>query len=143
MFNIDVLVWVAHTGSYKNDIIEIMPVADNYSMVMLNTFFPVIIEMYIPCGENFKYIEGKKQFNCDTCLNTAICDKQKYGGGLVDENEELVHKFKSSINIDCFISAESKVLVEKQDKVKEERDLVLLRTKKNPQLKMTITEKSK
>jgi len=133
------------------DIADIYPM-DSPEIVgteTLNYFFPVKMDLIIPCGSQFRIEENRKQWDCINCPynDPASCDvikftSPKFNAGDIGQEPVIELKRKYKVNIDNILSVKSKILVEKQGKTQEEQSLVISRADKNPQLKTILEKKS-
>jgi len=128
-------------GARKGDISSFHPLDYEFSKEELKFFLPVVVELKIPCDEYGKQPCRKCQHN-----NPESCDAIKYIKGLwstgtVFQEPKLLMKRKYNIDRSKFLSADSELLITKENKTLEERNAIISNAKKNPQVAGIITEK--
>jgi hypothetical protein len=137
-------------GSTRNDIVTIVPTTIIVGSKDLDAFVPFIIDITIPCGEMFNYINNIKQYNCIRCKNNnpKLCDVQKYqqgiwGGADLLTKPKLIKKCAYTIEINDHISVGTSMdLVENTEKTELEKIEVFSRCDKYPLTSTAIKVKT-
>jgi len=111
----------------------------------LKFFLPVLVDINIPCGD--KYDRGNK---CGSCKynDPQECDVQKYGRAIWTSGDILnpprvAKKRRYKIDIDSFLSPDSLAVIDKLEKTKEERDMIISNALKNEVFESLILDKVK
>ena len=128
------------TKDYKGDIIYLYPTTEfqqHQGNLTLNDHLPVLIEANIPCDEGMGLPKGYGAFNkveqdCGKCTNNdpTLCDKIKYqravfSGGSLFEEPIIINKRMYYIDVDDFLSVDSKASIAIANKTKEKMGAIL------------------
>lgn len=130
------------------DVIYIYPITGNdIGKETLNYFFPVKIDLNIPCG--FKIINGIKQWDCNNCPDNdpASCDVIKYmapkwDNGSITESPKMKNKRRYKINLRDIITENEELLIKKHGKTTAENSLIMSKANSGLKTKDKIREKS-
>jgi len=141
--------YLPNAGSIeRGDIICIIPVKKignkNFDNAMI-----FAVDLNIPCGDKFSYIDGEKQFSCPKCRwnDPEICDVQRLQRPLfsVDlfDNPKMVAWRGYKIDIDAHIDEEAKIEIEENTTVLSTVicDKLVLQADNNPITRATVIEK--
>jgi len=151
-----VYVWIKHkdhpdktgAGMQQGDIAYIYPMVKDQGKLTQTCYFPVVMDLNIPCGSDFDIKNGEKQWDCQRCINNdpALCDVRKYmmaewTAGTLFEEPKVKKVRRYNVDLDEILSSSAKLLVCKQDKTLAEEDKVIKDAEKNEVLKDKIKEK--
>lgn len=139
-------------GTTKGDIIYIYPIVEDQGRLTLNNTLPVVMDLNIPCGDDFNRIiyepNNPDLLNCNRCpySDPDMCDKVKYTVGIwsagdVENPPKLTAKRCWSIDRNQFVSPISEVLITNPDKTEAQKAQIIMQAKNNEQLKSIISEK--
>lgn len=140
-------------GMQRGDVCYIYPInpsVGHQGNLTLRTYVPIVIDLNIPCGQG--EVAGMNwnslTFRCPKCPKNdpLSCDVNKYrkgkwSAGDIKDPPKLIKKRIYKIDIDSFLSEDSKVLVERELKNDTEKALVYANSKKNEQSKTLFREK--
>ena len=152
----NVHVWFKHkdashapNASQRGDVSSIHPIDAPVGGKMLGSFFPVVMDLIIPCGKDFTIINGKKQWDCPKCPynNPDECDAIRVKmpvlstGDILNPPKVLI-KQRYKVDIDSIFSAEMKEIILKTEKTELEKTDVLTAADSNPTTKTILIDKS-
>jgi len=152
-----VYAWVKHKeypdskkqeGMQSGDICYIYPIDAGQGRLTQKTYFPVVIDIEIPCGKDFSIINGVAQWKCGRCEynDPELCDVRKYmsaewGPGDILNPPPLLKKRRYTIDIDSVTSEPIKELILKENKTESEINQVTDYAKNNSKQKTVISLK--
>lgn len=137
-------------GSTTGDIIFIYPIDVPQARLDINDFFPVVIDLNIPCGENFKQIalQNRNAIPCSRCEynDVDMCDVRKYTQaiwteGTLENPPKVEKKRRYYIDRTQFIDPTAEFLAVNDEKTEEEKIQTFNIAKSNEQLKTIIADK--
>lgn len=137
-------------GTTTGDIVYIYPIDVPQAKLDINDFLPIVMDLTIPCGENFRQIalQNRKATPCHRCIYNDVdtCDVRKYTQGVwtagtLKDQPKLKKKRRYSIDRSTFISAESETLVTNDEKTETEKELAFTRAVNNERSPMIIEDK--
>ena len=132
-------------GAQKGDIVYFYPIGVPQGKETLNHYVPVVVDLKVPCGENFIFTA-----RCNRCKFSTpdLCDIRKYRSGVwsqgtLEKPPTLLKKRRYQIDRSMFISGDTETTVLKKDKTEQEKALLLTQANNNEQLPSVIKEKKK
>ena len=139
-------------GTQKGDIVLFTRTDRRaYGRKTLEFFLPVVVDITVPCGDDFdNYNTEKKAFTrlCARCewANQDDCDVIKYtkavwGAGDIDNAPRPIKNRKYNIDRTKFISELSEAVVVKLDKTEQEKLTILTDSANNPRPVTDIEDK--
>jgi hypothetical protein len=138
-------------GTTTGDIIYIYPIDVPQARLDINDFMPVLIDLNVPCGENYRLIalNDAKAVPCVECQYNDIdlCDVRKYTQAVWSDGDlktppQVIKARRYNIDRTQFISgAESDALVTNDDKTDQEKILSFDRANKNEQPVSIVADK--
>ena len=151
-----VYAWIKHKihpdpstgGSTRGDLIYIYPMVRDQGKLTHDSFFPVVIDLKIPCGDRFTIGTDGKEWDCTKCRYNDLddCDVVKYSRALwslgdIENPPKVIKKCRYNIDIDSILSVDSKKIVYKTINTREEEELIISRADNNPVTELTLHDK--
>lgn len=107
-------------GTTKGDIIYVYPMVEDQGKLTLDNFIPVVMDLKIPCGEDF----NKQVYDCSKCKENdwETCDvikyqRAKWTAGDIDNPPKTEKARRYSIDNTKIMNIEteqSKILIEEK-----------------------------
>jgi len=153
-----VYVWIKHKeypdpkirgGCQKGDLVFIYPMVNDQGKLTQDHYFPIVMDLNIPCGKDFNIINGQKGWNCNKCLyhDPDSCDVIKFtcatwSAGTLDEMPTILDKYRYKVDIDAVLDVSTKILVEKPVKSEADKITIINYAKEIPQIKSVLVDKA-
>jgi len=134
----------------QGDVCYIYPIDADQGKLTHRTYFPVVVDLGIPCGERFSIgKDGNPNWDCVHCEynDPELCEARKYvcaewGAGTAFDPPRPIKKRRYKINLDDALTSNIKTVILKREKTEEEKKSVEFFANNNPIQKRTITDKT-
>lgn len=137
-------------GATRGDVIQFLRADHKFSDSEIKHFVPILVDITIPCGDDFMRVENGKyvNWNCGKCKDNdpEVCEVQKYVRALWDEGTvfeapKVLRKFRFKLDIDSILPEATLTVVDKEEKTTEEKASILDYAAKNEISKASVEDK--
>lgn len=143
--------WIKHRensnsqGVTKGDIVEVLPREADPGKLVYRSFYPMDVDINIPCGIDFK-----PPYKCKDCVNNHpdTCDVRKlkiaeWSGGSVLDPPKVVKARVYGVDLKNIIPEKLETIAYKEDKTKQEKKAIKLEADSTSFSKDIIIDKTK